>query len=45
MSIVDHAVKTFVIDRKGIKKFEYWGQDFDTKAAIKDLTKVLDEGQ
>ena len=45
VSIVDHGVKTFLIDRKGMKRFEYWGQDFNTKAVMKDFTKVLAEGQ
>lgn len=45
VELVDHGVKTFVIDRAGIKKFEYLGQDFNTKAVIKDITKVLGEGQ
>ena len=44
VSLVDHAVKTFLIDRKGMKRFEYWGQDFNTKAVIKDIRKVLSEG-
>ena len=43
-SIVDHGVKTFLIDRGGMKRFEYWGQDFDTKAVIKDLTAVVGKG-
>lgn len=45
VSIVDHALKIYLIDRKGMKTFEYWGQDFDTKVVIKDLKKVLGEGQ
>ena len=44
VSLVDHGVKTFLIDRKGMRRFEYWGQDFNTKVVIKDLTKVLGEG-
>ncbi len=44
-SIVDHGVKTFLIDRDGMKRFEYWGQDFDTKAVLKDVTKILSAGQ
>ncbi len=44
VSLVDHAVKTFLIDRKGMMRFEYWGQDFNTKAVIKDIRKVLSEG-
>jgi protein SCO1/2 len=43
VSIVDHALKIYLIDRKGMKKFEYWGQDFDTKIVIKDLANVLGE--
>jgi len=43
VSIVDHVLKTYLIDRKGTKRVEYWGQDFDTKVMIKDLTRVLDE--
>ncbi len=43
VSIVDHALKTYLIDRKGTKRVEYWGQDFDPKVVIKDLTRVLDE--
>ena len=45
VELVDHGVKSFVIDKAGTKRFEYWGQDFDTKVAIKDITKVLGEGQ
>ena len=45
VSIVDHALKIFLIDRKGTRRFEYWGQDFDTKAVIQDLRKVLGERQ
>ncbi len=45
VELVDHGVKTFLIDRKGMKRFEYWGQDFNTKAVLKDLTKVLGEAQ
>jgi protein SCO1/2 len=41
VSIVDHALKTFLVDRNGMKRFEYWGQDFDPKAVIKDLKTVL----
>lgn len=43
VSIVDHALKTYLIDRKGTKRVEYWGQDFDPKVVIKDLTRVLGE--
>jgi hypothetical protein len=42
---VDHGVKSFVIDKTGTKRFEYWGQDFDSKVAIKDITKILGEGE
>jgi protein SCO1/2 len=45
VELVDHGVKSFVIDKAGTKRFEYWGQDFDSKVAIKDITKVLGEGQ
>jgi protein SCO1/2 len=45
VAIVDHALKNYLIDRKGIKRFEYWGQDFDPNVVIRDLTKVLSEGQ
>jgi protein SCO1/2 len=44
VELVDHGVKTFVIDRSGAKRFEYLGQDFNTKAVIKDLNKILGEG-
>lgn len=43
VAIVDHGLKSYVIDRAGMKKFEYWGQDFDPKAVMKDLEKLLDE--
>jgi protein SCO1/2 len=43
VSIVDHVLKTYLIDRKGAKRVEYWGQDFDPKVVLKDLKKVLDE--
>lgn len=43
VSIVDHPVKTFLIDRKGMKRFEYQGQDFKTKVVMEDLEKVLGE--
>jgi protein SCO1/2 len=42
-SIVDHGMKSYVIDRAGTKRFEYWGQDFDTKVVMKDLAKLLSE--
>lgn len=45
VELVDHGVKSYVIDKTGAKRFEYWGQDFDTKVAIKDITKVMSEGQ
>jgi len=45
VELVDHGLKTFLIDRKGMKRFEYWGQDFNTKAVLRDLTKVLGEAQ
>lgn len=45
VSLVDHALKLFLVDRKGMKKFEYWGQDFNPKVVMKDLKKVLDDGQ
>jgi protein SCO1/2 len=41
VAIVDHGMKSYVIDQTGAKRFEYWGQDFDTKVVIKDLTKVF----
>ncbi len=40
-SIVDHEMKSFVIDEAGMKRFEYWGQDFDTKVVIQDIAKIL----
>jgi protein SCO1/2 len=40
-SIVDHELKAFVIDGSGMTRFEYWGQDFDTKVVIQDIAKVL----
>ena len=43
IAIVDHALKTFLVDKKGMKRFEYWGQDFETEAVIEDLTRVLAE--
>ena len=43
VSLVDHHLKVYLIDRKGTKRVEYLGQDFDPKVVIKDLTKVLDE--
>jgi protein SCO1/2 len=43
ISIVDHGLKTFVVDRQGQKRFEYWGQDFDTKTVIQDLRTLLGE--
>jgi protein SCO1/2 len=45
VELVDHGVKSFVLDKAGTKRFEYWGQDFDSKVAIKDISKVLSEGQ
>ena len=42
VELVDHGIKSFVIDKAGVKRFEYWGQDFDSKVAIKDITKVLE---
>jgi hypothetical protein len=42
---VDHALKTYVVDRDGMKRFEYLGQDFDPKVVIQDLTKLLNEGR
>jgi protein SCO1 len=45
IGIVDHGLKTYVVDREGMKRFEYWGQDFDTKAVIRDLTTLLEEGR
>ena len=45
MSLVDHAVKTLLIDQKGMKRFEYLGQDFRTKAVMEDIKKVLDNGR
>ena len=44
IAIVDHALKTFLLDRKGVKRFEYWGQDFEATAVIEDITKLLTEG-
>jgi protein SCO1/2 len=41
VSIVDHGMKSYVIDGTGTKRFEYWGEDFDTKVVINDLAKVL----
>jgi protein SCO1/2 len=41
VELVDHGVKTFIIDRAGMKRFEYQGQDFVTKTVMKDLAKVL----
>ena len=43
VSLVDHALKIFVIDRSGMKRFEYWGQDFDPHAVTQDLANLLDE--
>jgi len=43
VDIVDHVLKTYLIDRKGAKRVEYWGQDFDPKVVLRDLKKVLDE--
>jgi protein SCO1/2 len=40
-AIVDHEMKSFIIDEAGMKRFEYWGQDFDTKVVIQDITKIL----
>jgi protein SCO1 len=45
IDLASHAVKSFVIDKTGTKRFEYYGQDFDSKVAVKDITKVLSEGQ
>lgn len=45
VSLVDHAVKTLLIDQKGMKRFEYLGQDFRTKAVLEDIKKVLDNGR
>ncbi len=45
ISIVDHGLKTSVVDRQGMKRFEYWGQDFDPKVVIQDLTTLLAEGR
>jgi len=42
-SIVDHEMKSFVIDEAGMKRFEYWGQDFDTQVVIRDIAKILGE--
>lgn len=43
VAIVDHGMKSYVIDQTGAKRFEYWGQDFDTKVVIKDLAAVFSE--
>jgi protein SCO1 len=40
-AIVDHEMKSFIIDEAGMKRFEYWGQDFDNKVVIQDITKIL----
>ncbi|HEY7647931.1 MAG TPA: SCO family protein [Methylomirabilota bacterium] len=45
IGIVDHGLKTYVVDRQGMKRFEYWGQDFDPKVVIQDLTTLLGEGR
>lgn len=39
--LVDHGTKTYLIDRKGRARVEYWGQDFDTKTVMKDIATVL----
>jgi protein SCO1/2 len=44
VELVDHGVKSFVIDKTGAKRFEYYGQDFDSKVAIKDIGKLVSEG-
>jgi hypothetical protein len=36
-----HGINEYVIDGTGKKRFEYWGEDFDTKVVINDLAKVL----
>jgi protein SCO1/2 len=41
IGISDHGMKTFVLDPSGRKRWEYWGQDFDTKAVTKDLMTLL----
>lgn len=45
VELVDHGVKTYLIDKAGVKRFEYYGQDFNTKVVLKDLAKLLSEGQ
>lgn len=45
VSIVDHGMKSYVIDQTGTKRFEYWGQDFLTKVVIADVAKVLNDKQ
>ena len=45
IGIEDHALKAYVVDRHGMKRFEYLGQDFDPKVVIQDLTTLLAEGR
>ena len=45
IAISDHGLKAYAVDRQGMKRFEYWGQDFDPKVAIQDVTTLLEEGR
>lgn len=45
VDLASHPLKIFLVDRKGVKRFEYQGQDFNTKVVMKDLEKVLGEGK
>ncbi len=45
VELLDHGVKSHVIDRAGVKRFEYYGQDFDSKVVLKDLVKLLGEAK
>ncbi len=43
LHMVDHGAKTYLIDPKGVTRFEYEGQDFETKTVMKDIAAVLSQ--
>jgi protein SCO1 len=45
IAIADHGLKAYAVDRQGMKRFEYWGQDFDPKVVIQDVTTLVEEGR